>query len=223
MAGLMHGKYQGNAVPSKLGSIGCSHKHTSALFTPEALPPRQPLRRATIILVVLFSLVSFALATVIAWGVFEAMPHPEDEHANLFQARIFARGLVIAPLPPEPEALRVEFVINANGHRFSKYPPGYSLLLALGVLLHQPWIINALAAVLGLLGTFMVTRDLFGEQAGIWAMFLGLFSPTYILLSGSLLSHSTSLVALVWFVWALLSMRRGQAGHPRIRLLSPVV
>lgn len=62
----------------------------------------------------------------------------------------------------------------------------------------------------------MVTHDLFGEQAGIWAMFLGLFSPTYILLSGSLLSHSTSLVALVWFVWALLSMRRGQAGHPRI-------
>lgn len=208
-------KDQVGATPGNL-NVGHTRKLIHTLFSPEALPPRQPLQRTTVVLVALFALISFSLAAAIAWGAFEAMPHLEDEHANLFQARVFARGLVTAPLPPVSGAFRVEFVINANGHLFSKYSPGYSLLLAIGILLHQPWIINALAAALGLLGTFMVARDLFGERAGLWAMFLGLFSPTYILLSGSLLSHSTNLAALVWFVWALLSIHRGQARHPRI-------
>jgi hypothetical protein len=208
----MDNKAQVGPSPANANNVSTG-RQMHALSSPEALPPRQPLRRTTVFFIVLFALISFSLAAAIAWGAFEVMPHLEDEHATLFQARVFARGLVTAPLPPEPGAFKIEFVINADGHRFSKYPPGYSLLLAAGVLVHQPWIINALAAVLGLLGTFMVARDLFGEKAGLWAMFLGLFSPTFILLSGSLLSHSTCLAAVIWFVWAVLSIHRGQVRH----------
>src|SRR4051812_8822935 len=89
----------------------------------------------------------FALAGAVAWGVFEAMPHLEDEHANLFQARVFAAGRITADVPRHPNSFFTPFVINsAQGKRFGKYPPGYPLLLALGAALRQPWLVNALAA-----------------------------------------------------------------------------
>jgi hypothetical protein len=216
MAGWVRFKKRYESVSGTSGPFGLVNRTENILSLPEPLAVKQQLQPQTILLVALYALLSFTFAAIVALGAFEAMPHLEDEHANLFQAKVFARGLVTAPLPPVPGAYRVEFVVSAYGHRFSKYPPGYSLLLALGVLIRLPWIINALAAALGLLGTFMVARELFGQKAGLWAMFLGLFSPSYILLSGSLLAHSTNLAAIIWFVWALLSLRRGQPRRPEV-------
>src|SRR5436190_3874020 len=94
---------------------------------------------------------TFALAGIVAWGVFEAMPHLEDEHANLFQADVFAAGRVTVDVPRHPDSFFIPFVINADGKRFGKYPPGYPLLLSLGAAVGQPWLVNALASALGML------------------------------------------------------------------------
>src|SRR5881296_301377 len=104
----------------------------------------------------------FALATAVAWGFFEAMPHLEDEHANLFQAQVFAAGRVTVAVPRHSDSFFVPFVVNTtDGRRFGKYPPGYPLLLALGVAIGQPWLINGLAASLSILGVYLLGRDLF--------------------------------------------------------------
>jgi hypothetical protein len=50
-----------------------------------ALPRRRGIQAA------LLCLAAFGMAAAVAFGVFEATPHLEDEHANYFQARIFAR------------------------------------------------------------------------------------------------------------------------------------
>jgi hypothetical protein len=158
-------------------------------------------------------LAAFGMAAAVAWNVFEAMPHLEDEFANFFQAEVFARGEAAAPAPPSRDAFFIPFVIVRNGLWFGKYTPGYPLLLALGVLLGAPWIVNALASALALAGLFLLGRDLFGADAGLLAAALGAISPSFVILSGSLLPHPVTMAELVFFVWALLRARR--SGGPR--------
>jgi 4-amino-4-deoxy-L-arabinose transferase-like glycosyltransferase len=137
------------------------------------------------------------------------MPHLEDEHANLFQAQVFASGRVTVAAPRHPESFFIPFVINStDGKRFGKYPPGYPLLLALGAALGQPWLVNALAAALGIFGVYLLGRDLFDTDTGLLAAALGAISPMFVLLSGTLLSHATSIAALTFFAWAFVRARR---------------
>jgi hypothetical protein len=158
--------------------------------------------------ILLLCVAVFTLAAAVAWGVFEAMPHLEDEHANLFQAKVFARGRVVNPLPPVPLAFYVPYIIDHDDHQFAKYPPGYPLLLGLGVLVRQPWLVNAIAAALALLGVYLLGRDLFDHATGLLAAALGAVSPMFVMLSGTLLSHPTSLAALTFFAWAFVRARR---------------
>ena len=161
------------------------------------------------------SCASFLIAAAVAWGVFEAVPHLEDETANLFQARIFSLGYVTIPAYEPNMAFYIPFTLRVNGYMFSKYPPGYALLLAVGVLAGQPWIVNALAAALGILGVWMLGRELFDNSTGLLAAGLGVLSPMFIMLSGTLLSHTSSLALLAWFAWAFVRARRSEQPHSR--------
>jgi 4-amino-4-deoxy-L-arabinose transferase-like glycosyltransferase len=163
--------------------------------------------------ILILCLAVFALAGAVAWGVFEAMPHLEDEHANLFQADVFAAGRAYVAVPRQPDSFFIPFVVNtAEGKRFGKYPPGYPLLLALGAAVGQPWLVNALAAALGILGVYLFGRDIFDRDTGLLAAALGAVSPMFVLLSGTLLAHTTSIAALMLFAWAFVRARR--SGEP---------
>ena len=164
---------------------------------------------------------SFLLSAAVAWGVFEAVPRLEDEHINLYQARVFASGRITQPAPAHAEAFFVPFQVNHQGQIFGKYPPGYSLLLAIGVLIGQPWVVNALAAALGLLGVYLLAKDLFDADTGLLAAALAAVSPMYIMLSGTLLSHASNLTILVFFAWAFLrAVRRGGSRRYRYAWLA---
>ena len=151
---------------------------------------------------------TFLLATAVAWGVFEAVPHLEDEHVNFFQAKVFAAGRIVNPAPEHNNSFYVPFVVTQDGKQFSKYPPGYSLVLAFGMLIHQPWLVNSLAAALGIFATFLLGRDLFNRDTGLLAAALGAISPSFIMLSGTLLAHPVNLAVLTFFAWAFFRARR---------------
>jgi 4-amino-4-deoxy-L-arabinose transferase-like glycosyltransferase len=162
----------------------------------------------------ILAVAAFLLATAVAWGVFGAMPQLEDEHANYFQARVFASLHVTAPAPRvHPEAFFIPFIINDQGRLFGKYPPGYPLLLTAGVLIGQPWIINALAAAVAVFGVYLLGRDLFNADTGLLAAALGAISPMFVLLNGSLLAHTTTLAELTIFAWAFVRARRSVERH----------
>lgn len=80
------------------------------------------MRKTTLLL--LLCIFAFGAAAAVAYGVFQAVPHLEDEHANLFQAQVFATGRLYANSPSQPGVFFVPFVIDWGGRRFSKYPPG---------------------------------------------------------------------------------------------------
>ena len=166
---------------------------------------------------------AFVASSIIAWTVFEAVPHIEDEHAYLFQARLFAHGKVYRDLPPEPASFFVPFVVEVDGRQFSKYPPGYSLLLSVGVALHQGWAVNAVASAAVLLATYGLAHVLYarggGHTTGLLAASIGLASPMFVLLSGSLMSHPTSSAALLGSIWLLMHVRMEPSRHPIVEML----
>ncbi|HMN61650.1 MAG TPA: glycosyltransferase family 39 protein, partial [Anaerolinea sp.] len=149
------------------------------------------------------------LAAAVTWGVYDAIPHLEDEHAQLFQARVFASGHITAPLEGPALSFSIPFTLVRGGHVFSKYPPGFALLLAPGALLGQPWLVNVLMAALGVLGVYALGRDLFGEPEGLLAAGLGMISPMFVMLAGTLLPHTAELALLTWFAWAFFRRRIG--------------
>jgi 4-amino-4-deoxy-L-arabinose transferase-like glycosyltransferase len=161
---------------------------------------------------------AFVLSAAVAWGVYGSMPHIEDEHANVFQARVFASGNLAVRAPGvQPNSFYLPFILNQNGWLFGKYPPGYSLLLALAALIDQWWLLNALAAVVIVLGVYLLGRDLFDAGTGLLAAALGLLAPMFILLSGALVSHVVTVALLTIFTWGFVrarGARRSDHIHP---------
>jgi 4-amino-4-deoxy-L-arabinose transferase-like glycosyltransferase len=144
----------------------------------------------------------------IATAVFERVPHVEDEHAFLFQARVFAEGKLYAETPPSADLFPMMFVLDREGRRFGKYPPGFPLVLAAGVLVGQPWLVNPLLAGLGLVAVALLGRVLYGWGTGLVAGGLGLISPFFLLSAGSYMSHNATLLWLTLFALLALAAAR---------------
>jgi len=177
--------------------MGAPRLHTFCILWHNAAS----MRRATLYLTLVCSAAFIASASV-AYGVFQVVPHLEDEHAHLFQAKVFAKGWLYAPSPAQPSSFFVPFVIDWDGRRFSKYPPGYSLVLALGVLARAPWLVNPLLGALTLAMLFVLGRDLFDEHTALLAAILAAVSPMFLGLSSALLAHAWSALLLLVFTWA---------------------
>ncbi len=166
-----------------------------------------PAARACVLLLALFS---FAMSATVSRQVFEELPHLEDEIAYLFQARMIAGGHVVIPSPEPATAFWQPFIIDRDGLRFGKYTPGYPLQLAAGVLLGQPWIINAWCALLTVPLIYRLGRELFAsEDVGLIAAALAAFSPMALLLNGSLMGHSAALLWTAVFLYGCWRLERG--------------
>ncbi len=155
-------------------------------------------------LALLLSLAAVAAAYLVAGRVFESLPHIEDEMAFAWQAQVLAQGKLILPSPPAPKSLMVPFVVDYHGARFSKYPPGWPIMLTLGLLLGGRQWVNPIFAGLGVWLTYRLGQKLFGAKIGLLAAGLTLTSPFFLLNSGSLLSHPWSLLLSLAFVLAWL-------------------
>lgn len=149
-----------------------------------------------------------------AWtsqSVFERLPHTEDESAFLFQGQTIASGRLVADAPEQPLSFSIPFIIVRDGMWFGKYPPGFPLMLAPGVLAGQPWLVNASLAGLCVLLVYLLGRQLYGRGTALLAGALLVASPFFLLQAGSLLSHIASLFWTLLFI-LLFTRARGQLG-----------
>lgn len=139
------------------------------------------------------SLLAVLVTYLVTVQVFESMPHIEDEMAYVWQAQVIAKGHLTLPSPPQPKEFLVPFVVDYQGQRFGKYPPGWPAMLAIGVLLGIRSLVNPLLAGGGVWLTYRLGKRLFGELVGLLAAGLTVISPFFLMNSGSLLSHSFGL------------------------------
>jgi hypothetical protein len=91
------------------------------------------------LLAVILAFFAFCMSALVSRTVFERLPHLEDEIAYLFQAKVFAGGQIVIEQPQPRQAFWQPFVVdhNESGNRFGKYTPGWSAVLALGVMIGQ--------------------------------------------------------------------------------------
>lgn len=167
--------------------------------------------------VLAIALLAAATALTLNSLIFESIPHTEDEVAFLFQAMTLARGHLVAPAPPVPEAFWIPFVIVREGMWFGKYPPGYPVVLALGVLLHAPWLVNPLAFGLAVVLLALLGRTLYDAPTTLLAALLLATSPFALIQAGSFLSH---VACLAWTLLFMLSFAT-TLKKPRVRSAVP--
>ena len=146
-------------------------------------------------------LVAFTGIALLSDQIYERIPNSEDEAAYLFQAQVFAHNRLTVPTPPNADAFWSPFVVDYQGRRFGKYPPGWPLLLSFGIRLGMPWLVNAILAVLTLGLITRLGSVFYQDNTGFWAAILALNTPGFLFLSSSLLSHPAS---LWWSALALL-------------------
>lgn len=163
----------------------------------------------------LFSALAFLAAALITERIFEGMPHIEDEIAYVWQAKALARGHLTIPSPPHEKSFLVPFVVDHNGQRFGKYPPGWPAVLALGVLLGARPLVNPLLAGAAVWLTYLLGSRLLGERVGLLAAGLTLTSPFFLMNSATLLSHPLGLVLSAIFALSWLEAFTGWPSNRR--------
>ncbi|RME72180.1 MAG: phospholipid carrier-dependent glycosyltransferase [Chloroflexi bacterium] len=154
--------------------------------------------------VIAICLLAFVAAVLFADRINHRLPHSEDEVAYLFQAKVFTLNRLSVPTPPLADAFWSPFVVDYQGRRFGKYPPGWPFLLSLGLRLGAGWLVNPLLGAVTLAMVAWLGRQMFDRRTGLLAAALGVVTPAFLFQSGSLLSHPASLfwntLALVFLV-----------------------
>ncbi|GAC1321930.1 MAG: hypothetical protein NVS2B16_28070 [Chloroflexota bacterium] len=146
--------------------------------------------------------------TSVSAHLLSRIPHVQDSVAYLFQAKIFAAGMLSAPAPPaQLRSFFLEEYMPFHGSAwFSQYPPGHPLMLALGVLVGTPWLVEPVLASAALGLVYVLGRRVYNSGTGALAAVLGLTSPFWLFLGSEFMAHPTGLffgtACLVCFAFA---------------------
>ena len=135
--------------------------------------------------------------------LFASNPIIVDEVAQLFNAKIFLAGRLAAPPPVPPEAFLVIHTGITPAGWVTQFPPGQTVLLALGLLAHAAWLVNPLLAGVDTVLVFAVARRLYDEPTALVATLLWAGSAWVMTMSGTYENH-VGAVTLVLLTWALL-------------------
>ena len=154
--------------------------------------------------ILLLSAVFLIEALVVYFFLAQRFPLSGDDYSYQYQAKLFASGKLYAedpiydPTLPFYDCVATFCLRDDHGHRFSKYPPGWPTLLAIGVKLRVPWLVNPLlGATLIFLMLEYVKRRIGKEQVRVTSILLLLcFFLCYY--AGSLRAH----IATALFVFA---------------------
>ncbi len=149
--------------------------------------------------VIISALFVFVFANLISLFIFEHIPHINDEIVYVFQAQIFKLGKLYYPSPCGKESFDFTHMIN-NGKWYSQYPPGYPMLLLIGLLLNAPWLVNPLFAAFSIIAFYYLGKEIYDEQVGLLAAVLGSISIWFLLMSSSMMSHTTCMFFFTVFL-----------------------
>jgi hypothetical protein len=150
--------------------------------------------------------IAFVFSVRVGQSVYERLPHIEDDFSNLWAARVFSQGHAALPTPPDKNSFLIPFVVDYNGLRFSKYPPGWPAVLSLGVRLGADWLVNPMLAAFAVWLTFRLGSKIAGGWIGFMAAGLLMISPMFVMISGSILSHGLSLFLGLAFILAWIDL-----------------
>ncbi|MCS6954394.1 MAG: glycosyltransferase family 39 protein [Bryobacterales bacterium] len=140
---------------------------------------------------------------------YERHPHIPDEVVYLIHARYFAQGKLSLPAPPVPEAFEVDLMDLEGDRWFSSVPPGWPAVLAIGVLLGVPWLVNPVLAGVNTLGAWYLIRELYDPRVARLTALLLAVSPWHVFMGMNFMTHTATLTCgLAVGIGLLLAQRR---------------
>ena len=134
-----------------------------------------------------------AASWYVATDLFDRTPHILDAIGYQFQAKMFASGMLTAPLPPVPEAFMIPFSVYYQERWFVQYPPGTAVVLALGLLAGVPWLVEPLLGAGAVVLIVLTARRQYGPGTALLVLGLLVTSPFLLLNAGAFLSHVPAL------------------------------
>lgn len=156
-----------------------------------------------------------SLAALLNYFVYEAHPHIADESQYFFQAGYMAAGQLTTQAPKVPEAFSIYMIPYKEPFWFGVFPPGFPAVLALGMKLNVAWLVNPLLSGLCVLLAFVFFRQIYSVEFARTAVFLLCFSPWFVFMGMSFMSHTLTLVcalsAAILFLRAFSSQKAGYA------------
>ena len=181
------------------GASALSESSLAALAGPRAA---EWLNRHFVLLIAAWTVL---LSALLAWLVFEAVPHIPDDISYLFQAKYLASGHWYLPAPPDAASFEVGQVAVDAGKWFGYGFPGWPAILSLGVIAHMPWLVNPLlSGVIVLLLHAVLTRS-HNRGTAHAAVALLAVSPWFLFMSASFMTHT---VTIVWTLLAILAVQK---------------
>ncbi len=156
--------------------------------------------------VVIAALWVATVAALLGYFVYQRHPHVSDEVAYLQHARYLAAGVLTLPAPVVPAAFEVYLIEIENGRWYATPPFGWPAVLAIGVLLGVPWLVNPMLAGLNVLLAYALARELYDRRIARWVLLLLCISPWHILMAINFMTHTLTLTcalgAGLFVVWA---------------------
>ncbi len=157
--------------------------------------------------VFLCALFVFLFCSLFSYFVLDHTPHLNDEIAYNFQAKIFLSGRLYAPSPSPSGSFDFPHIVN-NGRWYAQYPPGFPALMFIGHLFQAPWLINPLLAGLSIFLFYFLGTEMYSRKVGIVASILGSLSIWHLVLSSTMMSHTSSMFFMTLFLLFLFKSLR---------------
>ncbi len=158
------------------------------------------------------------LAVILNVYSYERHPHIPDEVAYLMQARVIASGSLTTPAPPVPEAFDV-YLMKVDGNVwYPVTPPGWAILLSLGVLMGAPFLINPILAGINIFLCYWLVRRLYSSSVARLTTLLLAVSPWFIFLAMSFMTHMAALTCFL--IAAAGALKARETGRWRWGLVS---
>ena len=151
------------------------------------------------------AVLAFGVSMWVSWRIFQWGLITGDEGSYLFQAGNFLDGMVRRPVPPFFTLLDYDMIILRPDHGWlSRYSPGHALWLVPGLFFGLPQLMTALGASITVVGAYACGRRLKIPRFLLPALFL--LSPFFLMLHGTLLSHTSgmafsTLMLLCYLLW----------------------
>jgi hypothetical protein len=119
-------------------------------------------------------------------------PNSGDEYSYLLSATLFAHGKLYVPSPEPREFFDFFHIIN-NGRFYGKFPPGWPLLLSVGVLVGAPGVISALLGSGVLVLLYRLAREHFSREEADLSLAVAFCNPFLVFNAASYFSHTSCL------------------------------
>ncbi len=167
------------------------------------------------------ALVALLAYAMIARLVLAGRPLLIDEIIQVWQARVFAAGHLFLPAPTHPEFTAAMHLVETAGRLYGQFPAGGPAMLAVGALFRAEWLVNPVAAAVGVYAFARLLRRVEpGLGTALAALLLFAFAPFTAFLAGSMMNHVTTMTWILLAAWATACATAEEGAAPRAAFLA---